>query len=157
VSKQYQGTKQLRKLLESPNIITIPCCFDGFSAKIVEKAGFAVSFMSGFAVSATRLAMPDTGLISYGDICNGLPQHRMINLLEDGLTPILSTAELEQMGFKLAAYPLTLLASAAASMENALSMLKIGKPPKQMLSFEELKQIVGFHEYGETLKKFERK
>jgi len=29
-------------------------------------AGFKMAFMSGFCVSAARLAMPDTGLISYG-------------------------------------------------------------------------------------------
>jgi 2-methylisocitrate lyase-like PEP mutase family enzyme len=35
---------------------------------VVEEAGFTVAFMSGFAVSAARLGMPDTGLISYGEL-----------------------------------------------------------------------------------------
>jgi len=30
--------------------------------------GFKMAFMSGFCVSAARLAMPDTGLISYGEM-----------------------------------------------------------------------------------------
>lgn len=46
----------------------MPCCFDGLSAKMIEQAGFALTFMSGFAVSAARLGLPDTGLISYGEM-----------------------------------------------------------------------------------------
>ena len=38
------------------------------SARLVEEAGFELGFMSGFAVSAARLGMPDTGLISYGEM-----------------------------------------------------------------------------------------
>ena len=44
----------------------MPCCYDAFSARLVEAAGFDLTFMSGFAVSASRLGLPDTGLISYG-------------------------------------------------------------------------------------------
>jgi 2-methylisocitrate lyase-like PEP mutase family enzyme len=46
----------------------MPCCFDALSASMIEQAGFDLTFMSGFAVSATRLAAPDTGLISYGEM-----------------------------------------------------------------------------------------
>jgi 2-methylisocitrate lyase-like PEP mutase family enzyme len=35
---------------------------------LIERAGFQLSFMSGFAVSAARLGLPDTGLISYGEM-----------------------------------------------------------------------------------------
>lgn len=38
------------------------------SARLVEEAGFELAFMSGFAVSAARLGMPDTGLISYAEL-----------------------------------------------------------------------------------------
>ena len=38
------------------------------SARLVEEAGFELGFMSGFAVSAARLGMPDTGLISYAEL-----------------------------------------------------------------------------------------
>jgi 2-methylisocitrate lyase-like PEP mutase family enzyme len=55
-------------LLEQPGIIQMPACFDALSAKLVEAAGFAVTFMSGFGVAATRLGLPDTGLISYGEL-----------------------------------------------------------------------------------------
>ena len=38
------------------------------TAALIERAGFKVGFMSGFCVSAARLAMPDAGLISYGEM-----------------------------------------------------------------------------------------
>ncbi len=59
---------KLRAALERPGIVVMPCCFDALSAKLIEAAGFPVTFMSGFAVSAARLALPDTGLISYGEM-----------------------------------------------------------------------------------------
>ena len=46
----------------------MPGCHDAMSARLVEEAGFELTFMSGFAVSASRLGMPDTGLISYGEL-----------------------------------------------------------------------------------------
>ena len=58
----------LRSLLDAPGLRVMPCCFDALSARLIERAGFPLTFMSGFAVSATRLALPDTGLISYGEM-----------------------------------------------------------------------------------------
>ena len=58
----------LRRLLDAPGLLTMPCCYDALSARLVEAAGFPLSFMSGFCVSATRLAQPDAGLISYGEM-----------------------------------------------------------------------------------------
>lgn len=61
--------RRLRALLsERRDPIVMPCCFDPLSAKLIEQAGFPLTFMSGFAVSAARLGLPDTGLISYGEI-----------------------------------------------------------------------------------------
>ncbi len=59
---------KLRALLSGPDFLLMPCCFDPLSARLVEQAGFPLSFMSGFAVSAARLALPDTGLISYAEM-----------------------------------------------------------------------------------------
>lgn len=61
-------TTQLRQLLAKPDMLTITGCHDALSAHLAEQAGFPAVFMSGFAVSATRLAMPDTGLISFGEM-----------------------------------------------------------------------------------------
>ena len=59
---------RLRALLARPGIRLMPCCFDALSARLIERAGFELTFMSGFAVSAARAGLPDTGLLSYGEI-----------------------------------------------------------------------------------------
>lgn len=59
---------RLRDLLGRPGCLTMPCCFDALSASLIEQAGFPLTFMSGFAVSAARIAEPDTGLMSYGEV-----------------------------------------------------------------------------------------
>jgi 2-methylisocitrate lyase-like PEP mutase family enzyme len=59
---------RLRALLARPGLLLMPGCHDALSAKLVEQAGFPTAFMSGFAVSAVRLGLPDTGLISYGEL-----------------------------------------------------------------------------------------
>ncbi len=59
---------KLCAMLESPGILSFPCCYDALSARLIERAGFVLSFMSGFAVSAVRLGLPNTGLISYGEM-----------------------------------------------------------------------------------------
>lgn len=60
--------EHLRALLDRPGILVMPGCHDAISARLIEEAGFKLGFMSGFAVSAARLGMPDTGLISYGEL-----------------------------------------------------------------------------------------
>ena len=59
---------RLRVLLKSGKLNRMPCCYDAFSARLVEEAGFGLTQMSGFSVSASRLCVPDTGLISYGEM-----------------------------------------------------------------------------------------
>ena len=58
----------LRALLAEPRLHVMPCCFDPHSARLVERAGFPLTFMSGFAVAATRLGLPDLGLVSYAEM-----------------------------------------------------------------------------------------
>lgn len=60
--------QQLRQLLDQPGILVMPGCYDAFSARLIERAGFRITFMGGFAVSASRIGMPDTGLISYAEM-----------------------------------------------------------------------------------------
>jgi len=264
----------------------MPCCYDALSARAIERAGFELTFMSGFAVSAARLGVPDTGLISYGEMvgqgrdlcaavtfpvigdgdtgygnpanvrrtvegyaaagfacvmiedqlapkrcghtrgkevvgrdeavariraavdarvegadilvmartdarathgldealwrgqafadlgadlvfveapqteaemeraCREVPAPLMANLVEDGDTPWLSHEQLEQLGFKIAAYPLTLLSASVAAMEAALESLRGGESAERRLSFEALRERVGFPEYEELLARY---
>jgi len=64
--------QKLRDLLAEPGVQVMPGCFDALSAKLIADAGFKVSFMSGFAVSAARLGLPDTGLISFAEMLDTL-------------------------------------------------------------------------------------
>jgi 2-methylisocitrate lyase-like PEP mutase family enzyme len=61
-------TDRLRELLAASGCQRMPCCFDALSARLVEQAGFPLTFMSGFAVSAARAALPDTGLLSVSEM-----------------------------------------------------------------------------------------
>lgn len=60
--------QQLRNLLQQPELLLLAGCHDAISAQQVEAAGFPATFMSGFAVAAARLGVPDTGLISYAEL-----------------------------------------------------------------------------------------
>jgi 2-methylisocitrate lyase-like PEP mutase family enzyme len=276
---------KLRALLEAPDFLLMPCCFDGLSALLIERAGFSLTFMSGFGVSAARLGQPDTGLISYGEmldqgrnicgatklpvigdadtgygnpmnvkrtvkgyaragfaavmiedqlapkrcghtrgkqvvereaaaariraaveardegadvlimartdarqdhgldealdrartfselgadilfveaptteremerICAEVPGFHMANMVEGGASPILPPPRLAEIGYKIAAYPLTLLSTAARAMNDALADLARGDVPNHLLEFEELRRIVGFDAYDAALQR----
>jgi 2-methylisocitrate lyase-like PEP mutase family enzyme len=269
----------LRALLAEPRCHVMPCCFDGLSARLIERAGFRLTFMSGFAVSATRVGLPDTGLISYAEmvdtgrnicasvkipvigdadtgygnamnvkrtvrgyaqagfacamiedqrapkrcghtrgkqvvpraealariraavdareqgadilimartdarathgldealwrarafedlgadilfveapatreemekICRATRAPQMANLVEGGDTPILPPAELQSLGYRIAAYPLSLLSSSVRAMQQALVDLERGVTPPGILPFAELREVVGFDAY----------
>jgi 2-methylisocitrate lyase-like PEP mutase family enzyme len=269
----------LRALLERPGLLTMPGCHDAMSARLVEESGFELGFMSGFAVSAARLGMPDTGLISYAELvdqganicravsipmigdgdtgfgsaqnikrtvqgyadagfaaimledqvapkrcghtegksvvsrdeavmriraavdarlagadilimartdaracvsleeaiarcrafrelgaditfleapldegemrryCAEVDGPKMANLIEGGRTPLLSHDRLEQIGYKIAVYPLTLLNVSIGAMRGALQELRGGRPASAAMDFEQLKRAVGFPAY----------
>lgn len=264
----------------------MPCCFDALSARLIQTAGFPLTFMSGFAVSATRLGLPDTGLISYAEMleqgrnicsavdipvigdadtgygnpvnvkrtvagyaragfacamiedqvwpkrcghtegkqvvlrqdafarvraavdareegadllilartdarqthglnealerirgfedlgadivfleapesvdemrefCRAARGPTLANMLEDGKTPWLAPTALEEVGYKIAAYPLTLLSSATLAMQRALSTLDAGERPSALLPFSELQRLVGFPEYDQERSRY---
>ncbi|XP_022137987.1 uncharacterized protein LOC111009259 isoform X3 [Momordica charantia] len=283
--------KALRRILEMPGVHQGPACFDALSAKLVERAGFLYCFTSGFSISAARLALPDTGFISYGEMldqgqqitqsvsipvigdgdngygnamnvkrtvkgyiragfagiiledqvspkacghtqgrkvvsreeavlriraavdarkesgsdivivartdsrqavslneslwrarafadagadvlfidalaskeemeafCKIFPKvPKMANMLEGGgKTPIVNPLELEAIGYKLVAYPLSLLGVSIQAMQDALLAIKGGRLPSpgSMPTFGEMKEILGFNRYYEEEKKY---
>ncbi|MCJ7602006.1 MAG: isocitrate lyase/PEP mutase family protein, partial [Desulfobulbaceae bacterium] len=85
--------------------------------------------------------------------CNEIPGHKMANMLRHGKTPLLSHRQLEELGFKIAAYPLTLLSSAISAMQQALSDLKAGRYPDH-IDFATLREITGFNEYDRQEKRY---
>ncbi len=278
--------QKLETLLAGPHLLIMPCCFDALSASLVEQAGFPLTFMSGFAVSAARLGLPDTGLISYGEMvdqgrticsrvsipvigdadtgygnplnvkrtiagfasagfacamiedqlmpkrcghtagkqvverkeafmriraavdareegadilimartdarathglaealyrcqafadlgadiifleapesltemqqfCRDIPGHKMANMLQHGKTPLLSHIQLEEIGFKIVAYPLTLLSCAISAMQQALAQLNEGRYPAH-IDFATLRELIGFNKYNRSLQQYE--
>ena len=279
---------KLRELISSGVFLPMPCCFDALSGKMIEQAGFSLTFMSGFAASASRIGAPDLGLMSYGEvvdharnitdatsipliadgdtgygnamnvirtvsglakagcagiliedqlapkrcghtpgkevvgreeafdrikaavdarengddilimartdanhtygltealdraqkfhdlgadilfveapkneeemkqICSELPGCKMANIVEGGLTPNIPMSELNEMGYQIAAYPLTLLSASMRAMKNALANLKNDTPrDKDILNFSELRDIIGFEEYYELSSQYE--
>lgn len=290
---QPEKVTALRAMLNGKqlHLITMPCCYDGLSARLVEQAGFDLTFMTGFGVSAS-IGLPDTGLISSNEmvnaatvICNALeripcigdgdtgygnvaniqrtvrqyiaaglsgimiedqvapkrcghtrgkqvverdeayrrikaavderdngsgdivilartdarvlgideaiercrkfreigadwtfleaPQSeeemerycrevdgpKLANMLEFGLTPILPASRLQELGYTVAAYPLTLLSASAKAIQEQLLALKGGEKEGEaaanraagLLSFKELQGVVGFDEYYKTM------
>lgn len=280
--------ERLRSLLSGPMQI-MPGVYDALSARLVERAGLNVAFMSGYMVSASRLGMPDTGLISYAEmvdqgrdicaavdipvvgdadtgygnavnvrrtvqgyaragfacamiedqvspkrcghtrgkmvvdrdealariraavdvreegadilimartdacatdgideairrgkafvdagvdivfveapeteremerICREIKAPQLANMVEQGKTPFLPPRRLEEIGYKLALYPATLLSSAIFAIEEALAALKEGRSPERMKTFPELCDIVGFNDYYEVEKRYAAK
>ena len=56
---------RLRALLvPSAGLMSVPGCWDGLSALLIEQAGFDAAFVSGGAVSMARLGRPDMGLVT---------------------------------------------------------------------------------------------
>ena len=76
MQNQNVAADKLRKLINSGKFLPMPCCFDALSAKLTEQADFQLTFMSGFATSASRLGAPDLGLMSYAEVVD---QARNIN------------------------------------------------------------------------------
>ncbi|CAE8635670.1 unnamed protein product [Polarella glacialis] len=80
--------------------------------------------------------------------CREVPGPKLVNMLPSGKTPMLSLGRLEEMGFALAAYPLTLLSAGLKAQEEALTRLRDGKTTWDLeLDFETLKDVVGFTDY----------
>lgn len=55
--------RQLRQLIEAPQILALPAVYDGFSTRLVEYSGFTAAFITGSGVSESRLGQPDVGLM----------------------------------------------------------------------------------------------
>jgi 2-methylisocitrate lyase-like PEP mutase family enzyme len=54
----------LRRLIDAGPIVMAPGAPDALTARLVQKAGFPAIYMTGFGATASRLGMPDIGLLS---------------------------------------------------------------------------------------------
>jgi 2-methylisocitrate lyase-like PEP mutase family enzyme len=86
--------------------------------------------------------------------CAAAPGPKLANMLEDGVTPILPPDRLAALGYRLAAYPLTLLSSAVQAMRESLATLGQGKVPTRRVDFATLREIVGFPQHDALLERY---
>ena len=87
-------------------------------------------------------------------IIKEVPGHHMINLIEDGDTPLLEINELEEIGYKIAVMPLTLMSASVKTMQACLKNMKNKVYNTNVSKFSELRDIVGFNEYYEIEDKY---
>jgi 2-methylisocitrate lyase-like PEP mutase family enzyme len=134
--------QRLRELLAQPNLEIMPGCHDAISAKLVAEAGYKVAFMSGFAVSAARLGLPDTGLISFAEMLDSLRNccggAGKMPLIGDGDTGYGNALNVQRTVTEYAR-----AGAAAVMIEDQVSPKKCGHTRgKQVISREEARQKI---------------
>ena len=129
--------KKLRQLISQPGLIVAPGAYDAWSARLIEKAGFPVVYMTGYGVSASAIGQPDIGLLTMTEMVN--VARNMVNainipLIADGdtgyggiLNVIRTVREYEQAGI------------AAIQMEDQVYPKRCGHMEgKQLVPVEEM-------------------
>lgn len=60
--------RELRRLLSGSQCVVVPCAYDCLSARLIEQEGFEVLAISGGGAGASRLGLPDLGLITLAEM-----------------------------------------------------------------------------------------
>jgi 2-methylisocitrate lyase-like PEP mutase family enzyme len=63
-------TSTLRSLVNRKNGLVVPGAYDGISARLVERVGFPVVYMTGYGTSASRLGLPDLGFAGLAEMAD---------------------------------------------------------------------------------------
>ncbi len=63
-------TKKFRDLINAPEILQMPCCHDGLSAKVLEQAGFKAIGAAGYGLAGSLLGMPDIAVLTGSEMIN---------------------------------------------------------------------------------------
>mmetsp|Transcript_3981 Transcript_3981/g.5243 ORF Transcript_3981/g.5243 Transcript_3981/m.5243 type:complete len:335 (-) Transcript_3981:95-1099(-) len=122
---------------------------DGFEAAIER----CLAFLEAGA-DMTFLEAPET-VEQMKEYCQRVPGPKLANMLEQGSTPILPPSELKQMGYTMAAYPLTLLSASIKAMEESLKRIAVGEATDDLiLPFPKTKDAVGFTRYAQEEGKY---
>ena len=61
-------SSRVQRILDERGALVFPGVYDTLSAKIAERVGFPLAFISGYAVSATLIGEPDMGLLTQTEI-----------------------------------------------------------------------------------------
>lgn len=62
------GPAALRALLDRPEPLLLPGCYDALGSRLIEQAGFDAVYMTGFGTAASLLGRPDVGLLSVSEM-----------------------------------------------------------------------------------------
>jgi len=117
---------------------------DGFEAAIER----CLAFREIAGCDMTFLEAPES-IEQMEEYCLRVPGPKLANMLEHGSTPILPPRELKEIGYSMAAYPLTLLSASIRAMQESLTRIMMGAPTDDLiLPFEETKDAVGFTRYA---------
>lgn len=144
----------LRTLLAQPRLHTMPCAYDTLSAKLIEQAGFELTFMTGFGASASRIGAPDLGLMSYAEV---LDQARniagaiSIPLIGDG-----DTGYGNAMNVKRTVQGMARAGCAAVMIEDQVAPKRCGHTPGKAVvgreeAFDRIRAAVDAREEGEDI------
>ncbi len=87
------------------------------------------------------------------------PNHPLIaNMVEKGRTPVLTKTELEQLGYKIAIFPVTALLASVQAMTQVYEHFKSSgssvQNPVELYDFGELSKLMGFEDVWEFEKRF---
>ncbi len=61
-----------KELLARREPLLLPCAHDALSARLIERAGFAAYSVGGYALVGARHALPDIGLVAFGEMSAGI-------------------------------------------------------------------------------------
>jgi len=143
--------ESLRALLAQDRLHVMPCCYDALSARLIEQAGFDLTFMSGFATSASRIGRPDLGLMSYAEV---LDQAR--NITESLTIPLIADGDTgygNAMNVRRTVAGLARAGSAAVMIEDQVSPKRCGHTPGKAVvareeAFDRIRAAVDAREEG---------
>lgn len=126
---------------------TDACATDGFGEALWRAAAFADA-----GADITFLEAPETAE-QMERYCAEVPGHKTANLVEDGRTPWLDPASLGELGYSLVIYPVSLLLSGIAAMQESASQLATrGEATEHRASFDEARELVGWADYEERMR-----
>ena len=82
-----QRSKELRRLLKGEKLLVAPGAFDGLSARLVERAGFPLIYVTGGGI-ARSMGYPDMGLLTMSEVLA-----RVKNIVDVTSVPIIADAD----------------------------------------------------------------
>lgn len=62
--------RQFKALIQAPEILIQPGVYDGYSARLIERAGFRAASISGAGVSESRMGWADRGVMTFEENLN---------------------------------------------------------------------------------------